>query len=41
MCYAVQCPRCHKTTWDGCGQHVEQVMSQVPQNQQCTCSTQR
>jgi hypothetical protein len=41
MCYAVQCPRCHKTTWDGCGQHVDQVMNEVPKNQQCTCNTQR
>lgn len=41
MCYQVQCPRCQKTTWDGCGQHAEQVMSQVPKNQQCTCNTQR
>ena len=30
MCYQVQCPRCHKTTWDGCGEHAEQVMSTVP-----------
>ena len=21
MCYPVECPRCHKTTWDGCGEH--------------------
>ncbi len=26
MCYPVQCPRCHKTTWDGCGEHVDEVM---------------
>ncbi len=37
MCYQVQCPRCHKTTWDGCGQHAEQVMASVPTEQKCTC----
>ncbi len=41
MCYQVQCPRCHKTTWDGCGEHAEQVMSTVPKAQQCTCNTAR
>ncbi len=38
MCYPVQCPECGKTTWDGCGQHVESVMSSVPPQQQCSCS---
>lgn len=41
MCYPVQCPRCHKTTWDGCGLHAEQVMSEVPKDQQCTCDPRR
>ena len=39
MCYPVQCPRCHKTTWDGCGEHVAAVMRNVPPSQQCTCNT--
>lgn len=38
MCYAVECPRCHKTTWSGCGQHVADVMANVPASQQCTCN---
>lgn len=38
MCYAVECPRCHKTTWSGCGQHVAEVMRDVPTSQQCTCN---
>jgi hypothetical protein len=21
MCYAVKCPACGRTTWDGCGRH--------------------
>ena len=41
MCYPVECPRCHKTTLGGCGEHVDQVMRNVPTNQQCTCGTRR
>jgi hypothetical protein len=39
MCFSVQCPTCHKTTWGGCGQHVDDVMTSVPPAQQCTCQT--
>ncbi|MBP3223333.1 MAG: hypothetical protein J6M18_05335 [Actinomycetaceae bacterium] len=38
MCYPVNCPKCGKTTWGGCGQHVDSVMRNVPKNQQCTCN---
>ncbi|WP_101949622.1 hypothetical protein [Mycobacterium sp. 3519A] len=38
MCYPVQCPVCGKTGWNGCGQHVDSVMSAVPPQQRCTCS---
>jgi hypothetical protein len=41
MCYPAECPRCHKTTWAGCGEHVDQVMRNVPTTQQCTCNPQR
>jgi hypothetical protein len=37
MCYPVRCPRCGKTTWDGCGQHVDEVKASVPPAQWCTC----
>ena len=37
MCYPVNCPTCGKTTWAGCGQHVDQVKASVPANQWCTC----
>ena len=37
MCYPVECPKCHKTTWGGCGMHVDQVMAAVPKDRQCTC----
>lgn len=38
MCYPVKCPVCGKTTWDGCGQHIDQVKASVAPNQWCTCA---
>ena len=35
MCRAVTCHTCGKTTWSGCGQHVDQVMRGVPKAQRC------
>jgi hypothetical protein len=35
MCQAVTCRKCGKTTWAGCGQHVDQVMRKVPASQRC------
>ena len=35
MCRAVTCRKCGKTTWAGCGQHVEQVMRRVPAADRC------
>ncbi len=37
MCYPDKCPRCGKTGWAGCGQHVDEVMRAVPAAQRCTC----
>ncbi|PVF99706.1 hypothetical protein CPB86DRAFT_702756 [Serendipita vermifera] len=37
MCWAVQCDKCGKTTWKGCGRHVEQVMSKVKEEDKCIC----
>ncbi|MGZ8747582.1 MAG: hypothetical protein ACXWZ2_11310 [Mycobacterium sp.] len=37
MCYPDKCPRCGKTGWAGCGQHVDDVMRSVPPAEQCTC----
>lgn len=37
MCRPVPCPSCGKTTWAGCGNHVDQVKASVPANQWCTC----
>ncbi|MFN8075636.1 MAG: hypothetical protein U0Q15_09470 [Kineosporiaceae bacterium] len=38
MCRPATCPACSKTTWAGCGQHVQQVMRGVPQQQRCRCT---
>lgn len=35
MCRAVTCKTCGKTTWAGCGEHVDQVMKKVPAGQRC------
>ncbi len=35
MCRAVQCEVCEKTTWAGCGQHVDTVKATVAASQWC------
>lgn len=35
MCRATTCNTCGKTTWAGCGQHVDQVKAGVPASQWC------
>jgi len=35
MCYPVTCETCGKTTWAGCGEHVESVRVQVPSDEWC------
>lgn len=37
MCRPVTCKKCGKTTWAGCGKHVDQVFANVPVEQRCTC----
>lgn len=39
MCSPATCSRCNKVTWSGCGQHVDDVMRNVPQDRQCTCDS--
>ncbi|KZV67331.1 hypothetical protein PENSPDRAFT_654167 [Peniophora sp. CONT] len=36
-CYAVTCGTCNKTTWKGCGQHVDSVMKDVKEEDKCKC----
>lgn len=41
MCRRVECQKCHRPTYAGCGQHVEQVLDDVPTNQRCDCAAKR
>ncbi len=36
MCRPTACTVCGKTTWAGCGQHVQQVKAAVPADQWCS-----
>lgn len=35
MCRAVVCEQCGKTTWAGCGEHIEEALRDVPAAQRC------
>lgn len=35
MCQPTTCRQCGKTTWTGCGQHVDQVMRGVKPADRC------
>lgn len=35
MCPTVRCRTCSKTTWTGCGGHVDAVKAHVPEIQWC------
>jgi hypothetical protein len=35
MCHATTCRVCGKTTWQGCGEHVDEVRAGVPVDQWC------
>jgi hypothetical protein len=37
MCHRVQCARCGKPTFMGCGRHVEQALAGVPIAERCRC----
>jgi hypothetical protein len=41
MCRRIDCPKCGKPTFAGCGQHVEQVLGNVPKDQRCKCSEEK
>ncbi len=40
MCRRIQCPRCERPDWRGCGAHVEQVLGDVPRGARCECRAQ-
>lgn len=35
MCRPVRCGTCGKTTWAGCGQHIDSVKAGVPADRWC------
>jgi hypothetical protein len=35
MCKAVLCKTCGKIGWAGCGEHVEEVLANVPVERRC------
>ncbi len=37
MCRRVECEKCHRPTFAGCGAHVEQVLGDVPVAARCNC----
>ncbi|GAA3629425.1 hypothetical protein [Microlunatus ginsengisoli] len=37
MCRPITCKTCGKTTWTGCGQHVDAVMRDVSPADRCRC----
>jgi hypothetical protein len=37
MCRAATCKKCGKASWKGCGDHIEQVLGDVPTDQRCQC----
>ena len=39
MCQRVTCDPCHKPTWSGCGQHIEEALAGVPEADRCQCGT--
>jgi hypothetical protein len=41
MCRRVECSKCGRPTYAGCGMHVEQVLGNVPSAQRCRCREER
>ena len=37
MCKKVTCDTCPKPTWQGCGEHIEDALKDVPTSERCTC----
>lgn len=38
MCRPATCRHCRKTTWAGCGMHVDRVLARVPAAERCACA---
>lgn len=41
MCRRVECRKCGRPTFAGCGAHVEQVLGDVPASERCRCAQKR
>jgi hypothetical protein len=41
MCRRVDCRKCGRPTFAGCGAHVEQVLGDVPAAERCRCREER
>ncbi|MEU5261948.1 hypothetical protein [Amycolatopsis sp. NPDC021455] len=41
MCQRITCSKCGKPTYRGCGNHVEQVLGDVPAAQRCSCAAEQ
>ncbi|KAI4330326.1 hypothetical protein MLD38_028624 [Melastoma candidum] len=39
MCYKVECKKCGKYTWAGCGKHLNSVYSSIEKGKHCMCSS--
>ena len=37
MCSKVVCKNCHKFTWSGCGEHIEEALHGIPEADRCAC----
>ena len=37
MCRRVECRDCGRPTFAGCGQHIEQVLGDIPPDERCHC----
>jgi hypothetical protein len=41
MCRRIDCSKCGRPTFAGCGAHVEQVLGNVPPAERCRCREER
>ncbi|XP_008674273.1 uncharacterized protein [Zea mays] len=37
MCYKVECSKCGKFSWNGCGKHVASVYEGIEKGKHCSC----
>ena len=37
MCWEKKCSKCKKSTWGGCGKHLEMVFRNIPYDKRCWC----